>query len=288
MKQNRIKIIPDLILLICLVGCTASQPSVSGVAVATSPPVQAEATPGPTPIEIADQNVAAANSICIARYPVKRGNFFQGQSCFIAAYRQYVFPFLTDHQSSVETEAEKKLLAGAYQIDTGAMSQQDWATYVAGVNKMIAAKLDEDDDSDNAGAVQPSPTENSDNAAPAEPIGMQNAGALQNVLNYDTEMGNAADVANDQRAIAVEQLQGQQQTLINDKNNYVTCAGLNAKDLDKCAPQKIAFQTDLATYQATAASIPQAPQSTSQPSTDNLQQEDIQDDLDGIAGGVMP
>jgi len=126
-----------------------------------------------------------------------------------------------------------------------------------------------------------------DAKANEEPVSFDQ-GTDDQELNYDKEQGDYVDAANVERQIAISNLQAQQQTLLDDKYEYEYCAGLHVKNLGECDPQKITFQTDLETYQAMAASIPQAPQSTSQPAPNNLQQEDIQDDLDAIAGGVVP
>lgn len=238
---------------------TNIQPTQSAPAVSTPA--------APSPEESAEQNMIKARSICQTEYPFKRGTASKYQSCVSSAYQQYMYPFFTDYQRSVEDEGGNNLLAAAQEFDSGAMNMQEYTNYRALVKAILDAKATKDPPAPYPGPDQPS--------------------MLNNLLNYDEEHGNYDAVANDQRQIALAKLQIQQQSLVDDKYEYQYCAGLHAKNLSDCDPQKTTFQTDLATYQAMASSIPQAPQPTNQ-ANDTLQQEDIQDDLDAIAGGVVP
>ncbi len=221
----------------------------------------------PSPEESAEQNMTKAQSVCQTEYPFKRGTASKYQSCVSHAYQQYMYPFFTDYQRSVEDEGGNNLLAAAQEFDSGAMNMQEYISYRSLVKTILDAKANED---------PPSPY-----PAPDQPS------MLNNRLNYDEELDNNADVANDEQQIAIAKLQIQQQTLVDDKYEYQYCAGLHSRNLSDCDLQKMTFQTDLSTYQAMASSIPQASQPTNQV-TYTLQQEDMQDDLDAIAGGVVP
>jgi hypothetical protein len=261
-----------LIFLASLTGCASSQTNAAADQAANAPNSQAAPSPpppsAPSPEQIAQQNSSIAAQDCRNTYPNARGSLFKLESCIFQAKEKYFFPLGSDTENSIASEYWSNLLAAAKQVDEGYMSMDEFNNYTLLCNKIMDAKANE----------EPMPF----NPPPDQP------GELNNLLNYSEEHGDYATVANVQRQIAITNLQAQQQILLNDQYEYEYCAGLHSKTLSDCGGQKITFQTDLATYQAMAAAIPQAPQSTSQSTPNNLQQQDIQDDLDAIAGGVVP
>jgi hypothetical protein len=262
-----------IILLAGLTGCATSQTTDAAAQATSSQPVQA-APPAPQMPSIQkileeteQESLKQADSACQAKFPAQRGSFYQQKLCVFQAYAKYILPMEPDNQKMIEQDEESNLLAAAKQVDDGAMSVQDYDSYHLLCHKIVTRELQELAESDSR-------------------QGQENM--LQAEANYDTQHGDQDSLTNETHDLAVLGLQDEQQALSNDRDRYEYCAGLHAKNLSDCDADKINFQADLATYQAMGASIPRTPQTASQPAAETLQQEDIQDDLDAIAGGVVP
>jgi hypothetical protein len=230
-------------------------------------PVSPSPPPAPDPGQIAQQNSVSAASACKRQFPFSAGSLTNRAACIDQAVQQYLYPIWSEGQKAIHSRFEKYIQEATNLVDDRKMSLQEYLAYARSANEIDQREWDASDQEDEM--LDPDPPG-------------------RNSLNYDMEQGNQQDVEADEHNIAIYNLQNEQQAISDARDEYEYCAGLHTKDLSACAAQMVAVQTDLAMYQAMASNVPQVEQQEAPSPAQTLQQQEIQDDLDIIAGGAVP